>query len=167
MSLGFYMLLFKQFPYNDCQLLSSVQLFVTPWTDCSPPVKNTGAGTQSLPQGVFPTQGSNLGLLHCKWILYHQSHQGMGASGKEPTCSAGDPRDTGLIPGSGRSLEGDLRHGSPGIHSRILAWRIPWTEEPSGLQSLGSQRVGHNLSDLAHKHAPCDEMSSVFFQDQQ
>ena len=29
-------------------------------------------------------------------------------------------------------------------HSNILAWRIPWTEEPGGLQSMGSQRVGHN-----------------------
>ena len=29
-------------------------------------------------------------------------------------------------------------------HSSILAWRIPWTEEPGGLQSTGSQRVGHN-----------------------
>ena len=30
-------------------------------------------------------------------------------------------------------------------HSSILAWRIPWTEEPGGLQSMGSQRVGYNL----------------------
>ena len=29
-------------------------------------------------------------------------------------------------------------------HSSILAWRIPWTEEPGGLQSTGSQRVGHD-----------------------
>ena len=29
-------------------------------------------------------------------------------------------------------------------HSSTLAWRIPWTEEPGGLQSMGSQRVGHN-----------------------
>ena len=29
-------------------------------------------------------------------------------------------------------------------HSSILSWRIPWTEEPGGLQSMGSQRVGHN-----------------------
>ena len=36
-------------------------------------------------------------------------------------------------------------------HSSILAWRIPWTEEPGGLQSMGSYRVGH--SDLAHTHA--------------
>ena len=30
------------------------------------------------------------------------------------------------------------------VHSRILAWRTPWTEEPGGLQSTGSQRVGHD-----------------------
>ena len=37
-------------------------------------------------------------------------------------------------------------------HSSILAWRIPWTEEPGGLQPMGSQRVGHGWSDLAHTH---------------
>ena len=31
-------------------------------------------------------------------------------------------------------------------HSLVLAWRIPWTEEPGGLQSMGSQRVGHDLA---------------------
>ena len=36
-------------------------------------------------------------------------------------------------------------------HPSILAWRIPWTKEPGGLQSIGSQRVGHNGSDLATK----------------
>ena len=48
--------------------------------DCSPPGpscpwnlsgKITGVGCHFLPQGVFPTQGSNLRLLHCRWILYH------------------------------------------------------------------------------------------------
>ena len=34
-------------------------------------------------------------------------------------------------------------------HSNILAWRIPWTEEPGGLQAIGSHRVGRNLSNLA------------------
>ena len=33
-------------------------------------------------------------------------------------------------------------------HSTILAWRVPWTEEPGGLQSKGLQRVGHRLSDF-------------------
>ena len=36
------------------------------------------------------------------------------------------------------------------IHSSILARRIPWTEEPDELQSIGSQRVRHNRSNLAH-----------------
>ena len=33
---------------------------------------------------------------------------------------------------------------SMATHSSILAWKIPWIEEPNGLQSIGSQRVGHN-----------------------
>ena len=37
-------------------------------------------------------------------------------------------------------------------HSSIFAWRIPQTEEPGGLQSMGLQRVEHDWSDLAHKH---------------
>ena len=37
-------------------------------------------------------------------------------------------------------------------HSSILAWRIPWTEEPGGLQSMGSQRVGYNGAANTHAH---------------
>ena len=39
--------------------------------------------------------------------------------------------------------EDPLKEGMA-THSDILAWRIPWTEEPGGLQSMGSQRVGHD-----------------------
>ena len=39
------------------------------------PGQNTGMGSLSLLQGIFPTQGSNPGLLHCRWILYQLSHQ--------------------------------------------------------------------------------------------
>ena len=42
------------------------------------PGKNTGAGCHSLLQGNFPSQGLNWGLLHCRQILYHLSHQGRG-----------------------------------------------------------------------------------------
>ena len=38
------------------------------------------------------------------------------------------------------------------IHSSILGWRNPWIEEPGRLWSIGSQRVGHNCSDLACTH---------------
>ena len=58
---------------------------------------------------------------------------------KNPLASAGDVRDTGSIPGSGRSLEKEMS-----THSSILAGRIKWTEEPDGLQSMGLQRVGHD-----------------------
>ena len=37
-----------------------------------------------------------------------------------------------------------------GMHSSMLAWRTSWTEEPGGLLSIGSHRVGHDQSDLAH-----------------
>ena len=59
-----------------------------------------------------------------------------GSDGKESSRKAGDQ---GLIPGSRRSP----RKGN-GYHSSILAWSIPWTEEPDGLQSMGSQRLGHD-----------------------
>ena len=59
-----------------------------------------------------------------------------GSDCKESTCNAGDP---GLIPGQKDPLEEEMA-----THSSILAWRIPWTEEPGGLQSMGSQRVRFN-----------------------
>ena len=54
------------------------------------------------------------------------------ANGKESACNAGDlgwedPLEKGMV-----------------THSSILAWRIPWTEEPGGLQSMESQRVRHD-----------------------
>ena len=45
-------------------------------------------------------------------------------------------------------------------HSSILAWRILWTEEPGGLLSIGSHRVGHDLGDLACMHALEKEMAT-------
>ena len=55
---------------------------------------------------------------------------------KNPPASAGEVRDTDLIPGSGR-FPGE-GNGNP-----LLAWRIPWTEGLSELQSTVLQRVGH------------------------
>ena len=59
-----------------------------------------------------------------------------GLDGNKSACNAGDP---GSFPGWGRSPGGGMA-----IHTSILAWRIPWTEEPDGLQSIGSHRVRHN-----------------------
>ena len=63
---------------------------------------------------------------------------------KNPPCHAGDPSS---IPGLGRSPKKETA-----THSSVLAWRILWTEKTGGLQSLGSQRVGYNWSDLACMH---------------
>ena len=65
-----------------------------------------------------------------------------GASGAEPACGAGGTGDVGLIPG----WEDPLEEGMA-IHSSTLAWRIPWTEQPGRLESMGSQRAGHEQRD--------------------
>ena len=49
--------------------------------------------------------------------------------------------------------EDPLEEGTA-AHSSILAWRIPWTEEPGGLQSMGSQRDGHDLVTKQPKQQP-------------
>ena len=58
---------------------------------------------------------------------------------KNPSANARDIKV--WVPSLGR--EGPLEEGMA-THSRILPWRIPWTEEPGGLQFMGSQRVGHD-----------------------
>ena len=97
-----------------------------PWNS---PGQDAGVGRHSFLQGIFPTQGSNPGLSHCRWILYQLSHKASvpemtgalktgiirvtvlgcfhlasgfpsGSDGKESACNAGD---AGLIPASGRS----------------------------------------------------------------
>ena len=78
-----------------------------------------------------------LNVLYLVWVY-------VGFSGslvvKNLPANAGALGDVGLIPGSGRyPLEEEMT-----THSSVLAWRIPWTEEPGGLQSMSSQRVGHD-----------------------
>ena len=62
-----------------------------------------------------------------------------GSAGKESTCNAGNSGDTGSISGLGRSPGGG--NGNPLQYSCL---EILWTEETSGLQSMGLQRVRHN-----------------------
>ena len=59
-----------------------------------------------------------------------------GSDSKESACNEGD---LSLIPGLGRSPGEEMA-----IHSNILAWKIPWTEKPGRLQSMGLQRVRHD-----------------------
>lgn len=58
------------------------------------------------------------------------------SDGIESACNVGD---LGSVLGSEDTLEEEMA-----THSSILGWRIPWAEEPGGLQSIGWQRVGHD-----------------------
>ena len=58
---------------------------------------------------------------------------------KNPPANAADIRDLGLFLGQEDPLEKEMAN-----HSSILVGEIPWTEEPGGLQSMGSQRIGHD-----------------------
>ena len=62
--------------FSSVQLLSCIWLFATPWTIWNSPGQNTGVGSLSLFQEIFPTQESNPGLLHCRQILFQLSHKG-------------------------------------------------------------------------------------------
>ena len=64
-----------------------------------------------------------------------------------PPAKAGFARDAGSIPGLGRCLEKEMA-----THSRILAWKIPWTEEPSRLQPNGVAKSWTQLSAHTHTH---------------
>ena len=79
------------------------------------PDKSTGVGCHFLLQRIFPTQGSNLGLPHCKQTLYRLSHQG-SRPGNEHACNAGEVRDVGLIPSWEDPLEERME-----TYSSILA----------------------------------------------
>ena len=132
------------------------------------PGQNTGVGSLSLLQGIFLTQESNWDLLHCRQILDQLSYQ----ESRYPLlihlslsihCSLSihylpiyQPLTSGSVlknlPGKEKmqfwflgkedALENEM---ATHCHSSILPWEIPWTEEPRGLQSMGLQRVGHDL----------------------
>ena len=75
------------------------------------------------------------------WNIFSHGIHLLGGfpGGSEVKASARDVGDPGSIPGLGRSPGEEMA-----TRSSILAWRIPWTEEPGRLQSTGSKRVGHD-----------------------
>ena len=67
---------------------------------------------------------------------------------KIPPANTEDSRETGSIPGREDALEEGMA-----THSSILAWEIPWTEEPEGLQATGSQRESYTTEQLNRRDA--------------
>ena len=100
---------------------------------------------------------SRVRLFETPWTAAYQAPPSMGFSRQEywsgvPFPSLGDLPNPGTEPGSPALQETQIRslgwedplEKGMATHSSILAWRIPWTEEPGGLQFTGSQRVGHD-----------------------
>ena len=126
------------------------------------PGKNTGMLCHFLLQGIFLTWGLKLHLcVSLYWQVYSLPLSRLGSpavrlganyskdcgfprgsNGKEFTCNAGD---LSSVHGSGRSLEKGMA-----THSSVLSSRMSWTEEPVGLQSMTSPRVGHDCVTNTH-----------------
>ena len=102
-----------------------------PWTQRHPPKRVQKMKHHSLKPLPTVAKEKESKASHLLWGFPG------GTSGKEPPASAGDVRDASAIPGSGRCPGGG--HGNL-LHSG----RIPWTEVPGRLQSIRSQRVGHD-----------------------
>ena len=165
---------------QSCPILSDPR-------DCSPPGsfvhgdsprENTRVGCPALLQGIFPTQGSNPGLPHCRQIPYRLSLPGSHILNQKLSGSASKLAPVThwvpIFPGGANGKESApqcRRHNRSkfhvwvakipleegmATHSNILAQRIPWTEEPGGLQSIGLQRIRHDWNDL---HAPRHPLS--------
>ena len=94
------------------------------------PPANAGDAS-SIPR--FPSSPTNLNKLLS--ISFRDFPGGSDGKKRLPTMQETQVRSLGPE---------DLLEKEMATHSRILAWRIPWTAEPGGLQSMGSQRVGHN-----------------------
>ena len=122
--------------------ISCIQLFVTLWTVALQASLSMGFSNQEYwsglpcpPPGNLPDPGIEPASLMSL------------ASGKEPTyqCKKQEAQVRSL------GWEDSLEEGMA-THSSILAWRIPWTEEPGRPHSIGSYRVRHHWSDLACMH---------------
>ena len=128
--------------------LSRIQLLATPWTVACTRLlhpwdflgKSTGV---CLLQGIFPTQGSNPGLPHCRQMLYHLRHQGSPDSKKWlilKDCDAGEDW--------GQEEKGVTEDEMVGWHQWTWVWASSgrrWrTGKPGVLQSMRLQRVRHN-----------------------
>ena len=103
-----------------CRVTQSCLTLCDP-VDCSPPGssvrgdspgKNTGVGCHALLQGIFPTQGSNSGLPHCRWILYSLTTREALRVIRGEFCRHGEP-----------SIGAGFPAGAPGTGRQPVVWR--------------------------------------------
>ena len=140
-----------------CDLMDGSPRGPSPWNS---PGKNTGVGSHSLLQGIFPTQGSNLGLLHHRQMLYRLSHQGSQSESEvaqsSPTLC--NPVDCSL-PGS--SVHGNSPGKNTGVGSHSLLLGI-FPTQGSNLGLLHCRQTLHRLSyqgSLQQKDVPFSSLA--------
>ena len=129
--------------------ISRKLLSIQEWENMSPSKgKTKSSDTKQEKIQILELWGVTLKqLLHLYSIRYRKGFPG-GTSGKESSCQCRRHKRSRVNPWGGKeALDKEMA-----AHSRTLAWRIPWREKPDGLRSIGLQRAGHNLSDLACTH---------------
>ena len=100
--------------------------------------------------------GSVFSCLSLNLLSYKTRGFPGGAGGGEPTCQR---RRQMRVPSLGQE---DPLEEEMATHSSILAWRISWSEEPGGLQTMGKDRVRHDSSDLVSLHTYFVSMCNSF-----
>ena len=119
---------------------SRVRLFVTSWTVAYQAPLSMGFSSQKPWRGLpSPPPGYTTGLSQIMSMYSMYRDFPAGTSGKGPTRQCRRCKRHGPSLGQEDSLEEGMA-----THFSILAWRIPWTEKPGGLQFMGSQRTGHD-----------------------
>ena len=104
---------------QSCPTLLQHHGLYSPWNS---PGQNARVGSLSLLQGIFPTQGSNPGLPHCRWILYQLSHKGSPRIWSEqPISSPGHLPDSGINWGL--------------LHCRWILYQLSYQGSPSLIYS--------------------------------
>ena len=95
---------------------------------------------------LLSSASSDIKLIDWNWYYWEYLHQSYQQTGfpcgsvvKNPPVNSGNSRNMGSVPGKEDPLEKEMA-----THSSILAWDIPWTEEPGRLQSMQPKRVRHN-----------------------
>ena len=148
--------------------MSEPSRLLCPWDS---PGKNTGVGCHSLLQGIFLTQGLNPRLcVSCigRRVLYRWHHLGrlsfpyhiyiyiVYVYSSWVSLVAQTVKHLPIMRETWvRSLgQEDPLEKEMATHPSIHAWKIPWTEEPGRLQSMGSQRAGHDSATSLHNSLP-------------
>ena len=132
---------------QSCLTLQPHGLY-SPWNSLG---QNTRVGSLSLLQGIFPTQGWNPPLPNCSGFFTSWATRESQVGPLDVTIiypitgpqGRGEPGLKWLQCGRSLGLEDSLEKGMA-THSSILAWIIPWAENPGRLQSMELQRVGHD-----------------------